>query len=266
MKVFISVDIEGITTTSNWKECDPDHPSYHAHADQMTAEVLAVCEGALAAGAKDICVRDAHGLGFNINQMKLPKEVILVRGWSGCPKSMAEGIDESFDAAMFVGYHAATMRPGNPLSHTISGSNIGKIIMNGKVASEFMIYSWCAAYYGVPTVFLSGDKMLCEDDKDLHPSVVYVAVKDGKGEVTYNRSTLLTLPELRTKSEQSLKQDLSKARIKLPEKFEVTVFYKDHKYAEKMSHFPDVYRIDSNTLGFERTDYYEVLRTLNWLV
>ena len=124
MKVFISVDIEGITTTSNWDECDNEHSTYGVQAEQMTKEVLAVCEGAIAAGAKEIYVRDAHDTGCNIDPFKMPKEVILIRSWSGCPKSMAEGIDESFDAAMFVGYHAATTRPGNPLSHTISSANI----------------------------------------------------------------------------------------------------------------------------------------------
>jgi D-amino peptidase len=266
MKVFISADIEGITTISRSEECDHDHPSYPPHAEQMTNEVLAVCEGALKAGAKQIVIRDAHGHAHNIDPKKLPKECILIRGWSGCPNSMVEGINSSFDAAMFVGYHAAVTRSGNSLSHTLSGANIAKIVINERLASEFLIYSWAAAYYGVPSVFLAGDKMLCEDDADLHPSLITVAVKEGKGTTTYCRSIEDTLPELRAKSKLALSQDLSKAKIFLPDVFKVDLTFKSHKHAEKVSFFPDVVRTGDNSISFTRSDYYEVLRTLKWVV
>jgi len=231
----------------------------------MTKEVVAACEGAIAAGATEIWIKDGHGAGNNINPTKLPKEAILVRGWSHCPDFMVEGINETFDAAMFIGYHAAAVRNGNAMSHTMSGKHTG-IMINGKRASEFMIYSWAAARYGVPTVFLSGDKMLCEDSADLHPSLVSVAVKDGIGGATFCRSIESTLPEIRRKSELALKQDLNAAKITLPESFEVEIFFKEHIHAEKVSHFPGVKRIGDNTIIFSRDDYYEVLRTLLWII
>jgi len=265
MKVFISADIEGITTTNNWQECDPTHASYPRHAEQMTKEVLAACQGAIAAGATEITVKDAHGSGCNIDPTQLPKEVTLIRSWSNCPDLMAEGVDESFDAALFVGYHSAAGRCGNPLSHTITSKHTG-ITINGRLASEFMIYSWAAARYGVPTVFLAGDKMLCEDYANLHPGLITVPVKGGLGGATFCRSVEATLPEIRSKSEQALRGDLRAAKITLPESFQVEIHYKEHAHAEKVSHFPDVQKTGDNTVSFYRKDYYEVLRTILWII
>ena len=265
MKVFISADIEGITTPNTWNEIDPQHPAHAFHAKQMTQEVLAACQGALAAGATEIVVKDAHNIACNIDPTRLPKEVTLIRGWSFCPDLMAEGVDASFDAAMFVGYHAAGGRGGSPLAHTLSLGHTG-VFINGRLASEFMIYSWAAARYGVPTVFLTGDKQLCEEDADLHPSLVTVAVKDGIGGASYCRSVEATVPEIREKSGQALRQNLSAAKIILPEQFDVEILYKSQAYAEKVSHFPDVQKISDHIVTFSRRDYYEVLRTLIWIL
>jgi len=265
MKVFISVDIEGITTTSVWDEVFSANAAYPSHAKQMTQEALAACQGALAAGATEIFVKDAHGPGCNIDPARLPKEVTLIRSYSYCPELMVEGIDASFDAALFVGYHSAGGRCGNPLAHTISLSHTG-IYINGRLTSEFMLYSWAAAYYGVPSVFLSGDKMLCEDYADLHPSLVTVSVKDGLGGVSYCRSVEATIPEIREKSEKALRQDLSAAKITLPEFFEVEIHFKEQAKAEKASHFPDVRKVSDHIVAFHREDYREVLRTIFWLM
>ena len=265
MKIYISADIEGVTTTCRWEETDSSHHSFPLHADQMTKEVLAACKGAIAAGATEIWVKDAHGGGNNINPTQLPKEVTLIRGWSQCPDFMVEGIDNSFDAAMFIGYHSAAGRSGNAMSHTMSGKHTG-IMINGRRASEFMIYSWAAARYGVPTVFLAGDKMLCDDYADMHPSLISAAVKDGIGGAVFCRSTEATLPEIREKSEQSLRQNLSAAKITLPESFDVEVFFKEHAHAEKVSHFPGVKKLSDNVVSFHCDDYYEVLRTLLWII
>jgi D-amino peptidase len=151
------------------------------------------------------------------------------------------------------------------MSHTLSGSHTG-IFINGRRASEFMIYSWAAAVYGVPTVFLSGDKTLCEDEADLHPSLVAVPVKRGVGGATYCRSVEDTLPEIRAQSERSLRQDLGAAKISLPDNFEVEIHFNAHSHAEKVSHFPDVRKRGDNTIVFSRKDYYEVLRTLLWII
>jgi D-amino peptidase len=265
MKVFISADIEGITTTTVWDETKPDHASYALHAKQMTEEVLACIQGAKNAGAKAIVVKDAHGPAINIDPTRMPSGVILQRNWSGHPYLMAEGIDNTFQAAMFIGYHSSAGRFGNPLSHTISGRHVYMKI-NGVFTSEFLLYSYACALEGVPTVFLSGDKMLCDDFKNLHPLLITCPVKDGIGAMTKNYSTEDTLKNIKELSEKALKQDLKGALIKLPSHFEVEIYYKEHQQAQKVSWFPGVSKKSDNIVTFQTDSFFEVLRTLNWII
>ena len=264
MKIFISADIEGCTTTTSWDETDPKKSEYAPYAQRMTEEVLAACEGANAAGATEIIVKDAHFYGNNIDISKLPENVKIIRGWSGHPYSMVEGIDDSFDAAIFIGYHSAASRPGNPMSHTNSLNSL-YVKLNGRIASEFMIYSYGALLEGVPTVFLAGDKMLCEDSKDLHPHLVTCPVKEGRGASTLNYNPVNTLKEIKEKVEFALKQDLKSYLGKLPEEFELEICYKDHGKAEKFSYYPGIERINDNTLVYKTKDYFELLRAFTFI-
>jgi D-amino peptidase len=259
MKVFISADMEGVTSTVKWEECNPNEKFYTYHTEQMTKEVVAACEGAIAAGADEIVIKDAHGPATNIDITKLPECAKLIRGWSGHPYAMAQGIDNTFDAAMFIGYHSAAGKEGNPLSHTMTSRPL-YIKINGEYGSEFLLYSYAAAYEGVPTVLLTGDTMLCEDGKKIHPGLVTVAVKEGFGSSSLCMSTEKSLKLIRENAEKSLKQNLSKAKIELPESFKVEICFKEHTYAKKMSYYPGMEKIDSNTLSFSTEDYFEVLR------
>ena len=80
----------------------------------MTAEVLAACRGAIAAGATEIYVKDGHDSARNMLQDDFPDEVTLIRGWTNSPESIVAGIDESFDPAIFIGYHSGAGFNGNP--------------------------------------------------------------------------------------------------------------------------------------------------------
>lgn len=264
MKVFISADMEGITPVINWDECDSEKTLYPIYAEQMTKEVVAACEGAISAGADEIVIKDAHATATNIDITKLPECVKLIRGWSGHPYSMVQGINNTFDAVMFVGYHSAAGTDGNPLSHTMTSKPL-YIKINEEYASEFMLYSYAAAYEGVPTVFLSGDKMLCEEGKRLHPSLHTVAVKEGIGSSAICISTDKSLKLIKENVEKSLKIDFNKAKINLSKEFTVEICFKDHTYANKMSYYPGMKKLNSNTLLYQTNDYFEVLRMV-WFV
>ena len=267
MNVFICADIEGVTTTTTWDETNPSHSSYGLHAKQMTEEVLACIRGAKKAGAKQIVVKDAHGPGTNIDPSVMPSGVCLLRGWSGHPDGMVEGIDMSYDAAMFVGHHSAAGKTGSPMAHTYSG-RCNYIKINGEFASEFLIYSYACANKRVPTVFLSGDRCLCDDSQNLHPKLVTCPVKDGNGAMTVNYSPADTLKEIAELSEKALTQDLTGALVKLPKFFEVELCFKDHAHAKKVSYFPfpKMKKVSDHIISFTTIDYDEVLRTLVWVL
>lgn len=259
MRVFISADIEGIATTTLWSETETQTQSVaRAHAQQMTAEVKAACEGAIAAGANYILVRDAHDTGTNLDARALPACAELIRGWSGHPYCMVEGIDSSFDAALFIGYHSAAGRDGNPLSHT-NNPRLLYVKINGKKASEFQMHSWACALEGVPSVFLSGDQMLCEDSAHLHPMLKTLAVKSGFGAATRSISPDLAVQKIRQQAEQALRQDLRSALCQLPDHFHFEICYKDHALATKMSFFPGFRKIDDNTIALDSQNYMDLL-------
>jgi D-amino peptidase len=262
MKVFISADIEGIVGTTSWEETGAGKPGYPAACQQMTAEVKAACEGAIAAGADYILVKDAHGSSRNIDITQLPACVELIRGGAGLPFSMAYGVDESFDAAFFVGYHSPAGFNENPLSHTYS-TKTTCIKLNGKPCSEFMLYSWAAASVGVPTVLLAGDKALCEESTWLHPSLKTVAVKDGLGGCTRSMTPEVACQRIKEAAEAALKQDLSAAKCQtLPESFDLEITYKEHPVAVKMSFFPGCELIGDRTVRLQTNDFMHVLRAV----
>ena len=264
MKIFISADIEGIASTTTFDECEISNPLYKVHAEQMTKEVLAACEAARAAGADEVFVRDAHHYAINIDMWQMPEYVTMIRGWNGHPHSMVYGIDKSFDAAMFIGYHSAASRSGNPLAHT---NNLGNVYMklNGEFCSEFMLFSYACALEGVPSVFLAGDKALCESSKNLHPCLVTYATKDGNGGLTINNSPTYAVKQIRNLAEHALRQDLKNALVTLPKHFTLEICYKEPKMAESLSHYPSIIRADDNVLRFESSDYYEVLRAVKFI-
>jgi len=265
VKVFISADIEGITTTNRWEEVNPSHSAYPPHAKQMTDEVLACIEGAKKAGATEFVIKDAHtSTATNIDPLRMPSGATLLRGWTGHPYLMVEGIDKTFDAAMFIGYHSSAGKTGNPMSHTVARCNYVKL--NGVIASEFLLYSYACALEGVPTVFLSGDKMLCNDSKALHPNLITCTVKDGIGGMTMNYSPEDTMRNIRTLSEKALTQNLKDALVKLPKYFNAEICYKEHATAEIASWFPGVTKTSENTITFQSSNYFDILQTLKWLL
>lgn len=147
MKVFISADIEGIAAITGWDEVHKGGTGYQEFREQMTAEVVAACEGARAAGAIEILVKDAHESGCNLIVSRLPDYVRIVRAWSGHPYVMMFGIDRTFDAALFIGYHNAAGTDTNPLAHTMN-DRIAKLFINGRLASEFTVNAYAAAMSG----------------------------------------------------------------------------------------------------------------------
>jgi len=120
MKVFISCDMEGVTPVVFYDEVGGKEEAYKRACEWMTEEVNAAVSGAFDAGAETVRVCDAHASGRNIIPEKLDERAELVRG-NLRPKGMMEGLDESFDSVLFVGYHAKAGATPAILPHSYSG-------------------------------------------------------------------------------------------------------------------------------------------------
>ncbi|SHK04070.1 M55 family metallopeptidase [Paramaledivibacter caminithermalis] len=266
MKIYISADIEGITGVTSWSETDKGHADYSDFVKQMEKEVCAACKGAIKAGAKEILIKDAHDSGRNINPAVLPRDVKLIRGWSGHPFSMVQELDESFDALMFIGYHSCGGSKHNPLSHTMNSSDVNYIKINGRYASEFLIHAYAAATVNVPVVFVSGDKGLCDEIKEVNENISTLAVKEGIGNSTLSIHNDLAVELTQKKVEQTLSSNFKLCEIKLPDSFEVEISYAKHTKAYKASFYPGMKQISPTNVLFKTKDYFEVLRMISFVV
>jgi len=265
LKIYISADIEGVTGVTHIDEIRKAEKDYSEYQEQMTEEVNVACKGALAAGAKEIYVKDAHGSGRNILVHKLPECVRLIRGWGDHPFGMMQQLDESFDAVLMVGYHSCAGSEQSPLSHTFN-NNIYTIRINGTEASEFVLNSYTAALAGVPVVFVSGDEGVCAQAKAFISGIKAVAVKSGVGNSTINIHPQLAVQKIEKEVKNALTSDISALKIKLPGHFKVEIDLRNHLLAQRASFFPGVIRSGSQSVTFESDDYFEILRTFMFVV
>jgi len=259
MKVFISADMEGVTGATHWDETDKSHADYPEFCEQMTAEVVAACEGALSAGTTEIVIKDAHWTGRNIIASKLPHAARLIRGWTQDPYSMMAGLDQSFDAALMIGYHSGAGSDASPLAHTLTG-HVVYVKINERLASEFLINAYTAGWLGVPVVFLSGDDGVCQAATTLLPELTTVAVIEGTGDATASIHPALAVERIRNGVEMALNGDLARCRVTMPARFVAEVRYRSHPLARQVSFFPGARLVEPHVVRFEADDYFEVLR------
>ncbi len=178
IKVFISVDMEGIAGVVSGRECSSSGPDYEYFRRLMTEEASAAVQGALDAGAVEVVVRDGHGAKTNILPGLLHKKARLMRGVTPHPENMMLGIDESFDAVVFIGYHAKAGTDGGVVAHTSSG-NVIDLSINGVSLPEAGYNALIAGLHEVPVVFLSGDDWICRQAQDLFDGVAVYETKKG---------------------------------------------------------------------------------------
>ncbi|MBO8162714.1 MAG: M55 family metallopeptidase [Brevibacillus sp.] len=187
MKVFISADMEGVSGIVDPSYINPDNgKNYERGRQLMTDDVNAVVEALLECGADEIVVADSHYQMTNILLERLhPKAQLL----AGSPRdySMMQGLDESFDAAFFIGYHTRQGVPG-VLSHTMSGV-IRNLYVNDMVVGEFGFNAIYAGLFGVPVCLVSGDDLIAEEARQLIPGIVTAVVKKA-----VSRTSALCLP------------------------------------------------------------------------
>lgn len=257
MKVYISADIEGVTNVTHWDETELGLPDHQQASIQMYKEVLAACEAAVQFGADEIVVKDAHDSARNLPYNVFPEQVTLIRGWTNTPESMVAGLDCSFDAAIFIGYHSGAGFNGNPLSHTMNRDN-NYVKINGRLSSEFEMNAYVAAYYKVPVIFVSGDQELCEHAQQLVPKIECVGVKYGWGNATFNMNGKKACRLIKERVFRGL-ENRQKCIIKSPDKFEMEINFKECVHALRSSFYPGAKLLDSRTVTFTGTDIQEMM-------
>jgi D-amino peptidase len=266
LKVFISVDMEGITGVVTSEECNRTAADdYQYFRKIMTLEANAAVEGSLAAGATEIWVRDSHGSARNILPDLLDKNAKLLRDWSGGPKAMMDGIDGTFDAVIFVGYHAKAGTPDAIIEHTMTG-RVTEAKINGIALPEAGINALIAGYYNVPVAFLAGDKAICEQVKQLFGEVETAAVKEGIGEAALSLHPEVAREKIRAGVEKALRNLGKYKPYKLASPYKLVLTLKDEKMVYNGQLYPGAKRTGDWELTYENNDLMEVIKAFEGIL
>jgi len=265
LKVYISADMEGIAGIVSDNSLGPSGFDYPNARELMTGEVLAAIDGARDAGATAIVVSDSHGNGENILIAKLPADVTLVRGWPR-PLMMMQGIDSTFDAAVFIGYHASTTNPAGVRAHTISSATFSSVKLNGIAVPEAGINAAIAGQFGIPIVAVSGDNVAVAEMQALLGAVEGAAVKQA---ISFHAAASLTpaasqkLIREKVKAGIARRRDFKPYAIKTPVQLDISL--KSYRPAELLAYLPIVQRIDSHTIRYTGQTMTEVSKFIEFI-
>jgi D-amino peptidase len=258
LKVFISVDMEGVSGLINWDETSQGGPDYPLFRRLMTEEANAAIAGALDAGATEIVVRDAHDSARNILPDLLRPEARLIREWNG-PLSMMEGIDKTFDAVVFIGYHARAGTPDAVLKHTMSLA-LFDVILNGVRVPEGAWNAAIAGYFDVPVVFLSGDKAICDQIRGIIGPIETVAVKEGIGTAALMMHPAKARELIQKGVAAGLKNLKSFKPYKPSTPYKLEIVFTDEHQALRASWIPGAVRTSERSVAFTSSDFMDIIK------
>ena len=266
LKVYVSADMEGVAGVVTQEQLGPTGFEYQRFREFMTGEVLAAIEGARAAGATEILVGDSHGNGQNLLIERLPKDVQLVRSWPR-PLGMMQGIDETFDAAVLVGYHTGTASASGVRAHTLSSANLADVRLGGASVPEAALSAAIAGHFNVPVVAVTGDDAAVREAAGFLPGVEGAVVKWAYG---FHSARTLT-PEAATgqirekvRTGVARRASLKPYRVTTPVTLEVR--FKNYRPSELLAYLAGVERIDSHAIRFRARDILEVSRFLSFIL
>lgn len=264
-KVFISVDMEGITGVVQPSQLGPTGFEYGKAREWMTAEARAAIEGAKAAGGTSFVLADSHGNAQSLLIDQLPEDVRIVRGFPR-PLSMMEGIDASFGAAVFIGYHASEMTVDAVRGHTFSSAKLLGVTLNGTEMSEGLFNAAIAAHYGVPVVFVSGDRKAIEQMQSAIPALTGAIVKEPLG---YHSALTVTPARGQAMIRDGVRAAMAKrASIRpyaLKTPIELEVGFKLTLDAERASYIPGLSRSGAHNVRGTFPDMIQIVRLMQVL-
>lgn len=263
LKIYISVDIEGVTGIVDWNETEKKENDYLYFQEKMIKETVACCNALIDLGITNITVRDAHDSARNIIPDRLPKEVTLIRGWTEGPCDMMAGLDETFDGVIFIGYHSPSRSIGNPLSHTLTTS-LNHIKINGEIVSEFILNSYYAqTIYNVPVIMLTGDSNLTLLVEKENSNIQTVATNTGLHGAIITKHPVIVLNEIKekvTKAITLLCESPNKFMLNIPSSFETEIHFRTHKQAYRASFYPNSTYLNNDLVLHSTNNFLDTLK------
>ena len=265
LKVYISADMEGVAGVVTADQLAPTGFEYERFRGFMTDEVLAAIEGARAAGATEFLVSDSHGNGENLLIERFPKDVQIVRSWPR-PLAMMQGIDASFGAVLFVGYHASTTNPEGVRAHTMSSAHLADLKLNGVSMPEAGLNAAIAGQFGIPVAMITGDDAIVKEAQALLGPIVGAVVKWNYG---FHSARTMTpqaaCDAIREAARRAVAERKSRKPFTVTTPVTLDLRFKNYRPAEVLAYLPIVERTDAHAIRFRGKDMIEVSRFLEFV-
>lgn len=263
MRVFISVDMEGVAGVVHVDQTRVNGQDFMRGRELMTLEANAAALGAFDAGASEVVINDSHGDMRNLLWEKLDPRVRFILG-SLKPLSMCQGLDDGrFDAAMFIGYHAGMGARAAILDHTYSGAVVAQVRINGRVLNETGLNALVAGQYSTPVVLVTGDDACCREAREQLGEVETVPVKWAI--TRYSAKSLHPAEAQRQIREAASRALRNRSRFKpftLPAPLQLEVQFLNAGNADNAAEMPGAVRVNPVTVGFTGSSATEVFRAL----
>jgi D-amino peptidase len=266
LKIYISADMEGVVGAVTGEQLGPSGFEYRRFREFMTQEVNTAIAAAREAGAAEILVSDSHGNGQNLLIEKLPEDVQVVRSWPR-PLMMMQGIDETFDGVIFLGYHASTTNPAGVRAHTMSSANLADVRLNGVPMTEAAINAAIAGHFNVPVIMISGDDAAVKEAQEVVGAIEGAVVK---WNYSFHSARTLTPAAAykviaeKTKAAIRRLKDFKPYTPKAP--LTLDVRFKNYRPAEVLAYLSIVERTDSHTIRFVGKDMVEVSKFIEFML
>ena len=259
MRVYISMDEEGISGIYKLGQVMPSHKEFEWAQKMMANDINAAVEGAYRAGAEQVIVNDAHNAGNNLLIDQLDERVDLISGGIR-PLQMAQGAELGCDAALLIGYHRRKGAKG-VISHSYAYGTMVEMRLNGKLISEHDLIGMCIGAYGIPVVFLSGDNLVIEDAKESIPGIytveTKVAISNNAALCHHPKRNAKAITETVEKALRNYKKDGIKP-MHIDGPIQLDVRYSAEVQAEMAMKAPNTVRLDENTVRYQGEDYLTV--------
>jgi D-amino peptidase len=263
LKVYVSVDMEGISGVNSDNQTSAAGAEYGRARKLMVDDANAAIRGAFEGGATEVVVNDSHGSQRNLLPEDLDPRARLI-SHSFKRFGMMEGLDETFDAVIFVGYHAKAETSRGLFAHTGSGV-LRDLTINGKSVGEGGMNAMLAAWYGVPVVMVTGDDVAVEQQKETVPGVRGVVVKRA---INTRAVELRPLADTRREIQSAARDAVASARKPAQNRvaaYTVRMEFRDPTIPEVATAFREVRSVSPYVVEFTRDampDAYRLIRVL----
>ena len=263
LKIFISVDMEGIGGIGTGKMTGSTGKDYDVGRELMTEEVNAVVAAIFEHEPAEILVNDSHGDMQNLLHTRLDERVQYIQG-NIKPLGMVQGLDGSFDVAIFLGYHSRAGTENGFLAHTGSGA-VNGLWINGVEVGEGGMNAYFAGAHGVPVILVSGDSTFTAQFRQLLPTRA-VATKEAIGaQVARLYHPAVVRRRLRAATLAAL-ADLPNARpLQIKEPVRVRMRFASTTRPDILEAIPGMRRIDGNTVEYhapKMVEAYKLIRLM----